>query len=312
MPLVPVAGGGGGGGPGGAGAGGPGGAAAGGSGYELGSRERRWTLYHQVGVRMCVCVCVCVRARAANVYAVWVCVRARAGDMCVCVCMSVRVRVERERSVVFNSGRINLHAPGSSPALPPPPSMPPLHGIRPSPLHALLHWARFTLGWYYTPPLPLPCRLSNPSPPPPPPPGAGGGRAPRPPTPQVTLLERAIRRTAPLESAKPAGASASGGPGATPSLLSPSTSFSATSAAAAASASSSASPPPDHPFSPHLEWCLPPVARMIACVHALADARLRPLLGPLALVNELDPLERASRLGEDRDAVKAQEQAEPR
>ncbi|KAG2446348.1 hypothetical protein HXX76_000935 [Chlamydomonas incerta] len=130
---------------------------------------------------------------------------------------------------------------------------------------------------------------------------------------QVTLLERAIRRTTPLEAARPA-ASTSGAAGGTPSLLSPSTSSNATSAAAVAAAAggAAAAPSPDHPFAAHLEWCLPPVARIIACVHALADPRVRPLLGPLALVNELDPLERASRLGEDRDAVKAQEAAEPR
>ncbi|KAG2429155.1 hypothetical protein HYH02_014190 [Chlamydomonas schloesseri] len=138
---------------------------------------------------------------------------------------------------------------------------------------------------------------------------------------QVTLLERAIRRTAPLESAAKTGPGPGSASGATPSLLSPSTSFNASSATAAAitggasAASSSPSPSssgPDHPFCAHLEWCLPPVARMIACVHALADPRVRPLLGPLGLINELDPLERAARLGEDRDTVKAQEQAEPR
>ncbi|GLI64319.1 hypothetical protein VaNZ11_007546 [Volvox africanus] len=104
---------------------------------------------------------------------------------------------------------------------------------------------------------------------------------------QVTLLERALRRTAP---AMPSGAAASGGSG-------------------GGAASSS---PAEHPFNPHLEWCLPPVARLVACIHALSDPRVRPSLGPLTLVNEMDALERAMRLGEDRDAVKASEQPEPR
>ncbi|EFJ50786.1 hypothetical protein VOLCADRAFT_88659, partial [Volvox carteri f. nagariensis] len=109
---------------------------------------------------------------------------------------------------------------------------------------------------------------------------------------QVTLLERALRRTAPAPVAAGGGSGSGSGGGA------------------------ASSPPPgssvEHPFSPHLEWCLPPVARLVACIHALADPRVRPSLGPLSLVNDMDALERASRLGEDRDLVKAVEQPEPR
>ncbi|GIL52037.1 hypothetical protein Vafri_7993 [Volvox africanus] len=104
---------------------------------------------------------------------------------------------------------------------------------------------------------------------------------------QVTLLERALRRTAPATPSGPAGGGGSGG-------------------------GAASSPPAEHPFNLHLEWCLPPVARLVACIHALSDPRVRPSLGPLTLVNEMDALERATRLGEDRDAVKAAEQPEPR
>jgi len=115
---------------------------------------------------------------------------------------------------------------------------------------------------------------------------------------QVTLVERAIRRTTPSSSwalqqqLQQGAGDGAGAPG------------------SAAAVSGGAQAAVDHACNPHLTWFLPAAAQLLRCIHGLGAPGLKDALGPLKLISEMDPMERAIRMGEDRDLVKEKE--EPR
>ncbi|GAX73215.1 hypothetical protein CEUSTIGMA_g668.t1 [Chlamydomonas eustigma] len=125
---------------------------------------------------------------------------------------------------------------------------------------------------------------------------------------QVTLLERAFRRTltatAPqsdtvLPPALLAAAAAAAGEGPH-----------GTSSSAAAASCVAARFPSSSACSAHMSWILPVVAQLLKCLHGFWAPEVLTALGPLQVITEMDPVERALRLGEDRDTAKEKE--EPR
>lgn len=58
------------------------------------------------------------------------------------------------------------------------------------------------------------------------------------------------------------------------------------------------------PCSPHLGWSLPVVCQILFCLHGLWAPEMKQMLGPLQIVTEIDPRERAARLNEDIEAAK--------
>jgi len=77
--------------------------------------------------------------------------------------------------------------------------------------------------------------------------------------PQLTLLERALRRAHPGSSKDPATATA----------------------APAADGTRTGMPEPQHPMNEHLEWCLPSIAALFRVLQALSAADAAGALGPL-------------------------------
>ncbi|MEW5319093.1 MAG: hypothetical protein WDW38_010263 [Sanguina aurantia] len=140
---------------------------------------------------------------------------------------------------------------------------------------------------------------------------------------QLTLLERAMRRTAqphPPPAQQPhifqaqdaaaaaataaAAAHAGGGSSGGGSSQEPPASAAAAAGSGAAAAQIVVPVMPPHPFNAHLDWCLPPVAAMIRSLQGLHAPQILSQLGPLSLLVEMDPVERAVRAGEDRDAAR--------
>ena len=62
-------------------------------------------------------------------------------------------------------------------------------------------------------------------------------------------------------------------------------------------------PPGGGPCSPHLPWSLPVVCQILYCLHGLWAPEMKQMLGPLTIVTEIDPRERAARLN-DLEAAK--------
>lgn len=77
---------------------------------------------------------------------------------------------------------------------------------------------------------------------------------------QLTLLERALRRTAPPDPG-PGGTGPGPGPGGGPAA--------ANGTASGANGALALPHYPDHPFNQHLQWCLPPVAQVLRDINAL-------------------------------------------
>lgn len=78
---------------------------------------------------------------------------------------------------------------------------------------------------------------------------------------------------------------------------------------AAAAIASTTAISTDHPLAPHMEWILKPIGRIVHCLHALWSPSLRAgPLAPVAPALEMDPVERALRMGEDRKTAKKNEE----
>ncbi|KAF6261995.1 armadillo-type protein [Scenedesmus sp. NREL 46B-D3] len=63
-----------------------------------------------------------------------------------------------------------------------------------------------------------------------------------------------------------------------------------------------------HPFTPHLEWCLLPVAAITRCLHGMYTADIQARLSPIAAAFRMDPVERALRVGGEREVAKKSEE----
>lgn len=62
-----------------------------------------------------------------------------------------------------------------------------------------------------------------------------------------------------------------------------------------------------HPFTPHLEWSLLPLAKIVRCLHGLELPALQAALSPLAPAFGMDAVERAIRMGGEREIAKKSE-----
>lgn len=96
--------------------------------------------------------------------------------------------------------------------------------------------------------------------------------------PQLTILERAVKRTQP-----PAAQGGAGGAG-----------------------SPRSAQPASHAFDPHIDWSLTVVAQLLYSMHSLRAPQMQSLIAPISGVFEMDSVEKAMTLGEDVDLVKQQ------
>uniref|UniRef100_A0A383WPV4 Uncharacterized protein n=1 Tax=Tetradesmus obliquus TaxID=3088 RepID=A0A383WPV4_TETOB len=63
-----------------------------------------------------------------------------------------------------------------------------------------------------------------------------------------------------------------------------------------------------HPFTPHLEWSLLPVAAITRCLHGMYTPDIQARLSPIAAAFTMDPVERALRVGGEREVAKKSEE----